>query len=434
VAYRPFASRLAFGAEVNALKQRSFQQDFSFRDYNVVSGHATTYWDTGWNDVQVKLIAGRYLAKDIGVTLDFSRVFKNGVTVGAFATKTNVSAAEFGEGSFDKGVYLSVPFDVMLTRSSTSTANVLWKPLTRDGGAILSRIDRLYGLTRLRDERALWYAPAAPHNETVIPEERREAWTPRPEAPQSWTRVETRPTVKQWSEDARWEHSLIQALFQQRFRNIQVVFDSSYRLNITAANERLRPGSRAVGRAVRTALRFAPLETREIRVTFAERADPGVVYEFVDVGRLQAYLAGQLRRETFAETVAVRYLDPSAREADPLARLGDLDTLDDSPTLANALPDGRTLKRIGDDVEAAGHVAAGADWWRFTTLSIGALAAGAALDQRAFKYASEHSDSSILKGLSNVANALPWIALGGATIAALDGSDPRRSRTWLRSR
>jgi membrane-associated phospholipid phosphatase len=208
-----------------------------------------------------------------------------------------------------------------------------------------------------------------------------------------------------------------------------VVFDSSYRLNITAANERLRPGSRAVGRAVRTALRFAPLETREIRVTFAERADPVVVYEFVDVARLQAYLAGQLRRETFAETVAVRYLDPTAREADPLARLGDLDTLDDSPTLANALPDGRTLKRIGDDVEAAGHVATGADWWRFTTLSIGAIAAGAALDQRAFKYASEHSDSSVLKGLSNVANALPWIALGGATIAALDGSDPRRSRT-----
>jgi hypothetical protein len=231
--YRPFASRFAFGAEVNALKQRNFEQDFSFRDYNVVSGHATAYWDTGWNDVQVKLIAGRYLAKDIGATLDVSRVFKNGVTIGAFATKTNVSAAEFGEGSFDKGVYLSVPFDVMLTRSSTSTANLLWKPLTRDGGAILSRIDRLYWLTRLRDERALWYAPAAPRNETVIPEERREAWTPRPEGPQPWTRVETQPTVKQWSNDARWEHSLIEALFQQRFRNIEVVFDSSYRLNIT---------------------------------------------------------------------------------------------------------------------------------------------------------------------------------------------------------
>ncbi len=427
--YRPFSSRFAFGAEVNALKQRSFNQDFSFRDYNVVSGHATAYWDTGWNDVQMKLIAGRYLAKDVGVTLDFSRVFKNGVTVGAFATKTNVSAAEFGEGSFDKGVYLSIPFDVMLARSSTSSAYFLWRPLTRDGGAILNRLDRLYGLTRLRDERTLWYEPAAPRNDTVKPEDRRESFAPRPEGPQPWTRVETRPTDKRWGDDPRFEHELIRALYQQRFRNIEVVYDSSNRLNITASNESLRPISRAVGRAVRTALRFAPLETREIRVTFAERADPVVVYEFVDAGRLQAYLAGQLRRETFAETVAVRYLDPSARETDPLAKFGDLDTLDDTRKFANALPDGPSLARIGEDVKATTEIAAGADWWRFTTLGIGAIAAAGVLDQRAFKYASEHSDSKVLKGLSNIANGLPWVALGGATLAALDGSDPRRSRT-----
>src|SRR5262249_4330379 len=128
-------------------------------------------------------------------------------------------------------------------------------------------------------------------------------------------------------------------------------------------------------------------------------------------------------------TVSVRYLNPTAREADPLARFGDLDTLDDTPKLADALPDGRTLKRVADDVESTAQVAKDADWWRFTTLSIGALAAGAALDKRAFNYASEHSDSSVLKGFSNVANALPWVALGGAAIAAFDGSDPRRSRT-----
>src|SRR6185369_3767214 len=171
--YRPFASRLAFGAEVNALKQRSFQQDFGFRDYNVVSGHATTYWDTGWNDVQVKLIAGRYLAKDVGVTLDLSRVFKNGVTLGAFATKTNVSAAQFGEGSFDKGVYLSIPFDAMLTRSTNTIANFLWKPLTRDGGAMLARSNTLNTLTSSRNERALWYEPAPRPNEEVMPADRR---------------------------------------------------------------------------------------------------------------------------------------------------------------------------------------------------------------------------------------------------------------------
>jgi membrane-associated phospholipid phosphatase len=427
--YRPFASRFAFGVDVNALKQRNFEQDFGFRDYSVVSGHATAYWDTGWNDVHVKLSAGRYLAKDVGATLDVSRVFKNGVTLGAFATKTNVSAAQFGEGSFDKGVYLTIPFDVMLTRSSSSVANLLWKPLTRDGGAVLSRIDRLYGITRLRDERALWLAPASPPNASVIPADRREAWSPRPEGPQPHVRVETRPTVAQWTADPRSEHALIQALYSQRFRNIEVIFDSSYRLNVALTNESLRPISRAVGRAVRTALRFAPLETREIRVTFADGAHPVVVYEFVDAERLQSYLAGQIHRETFADTVAVRYIDPAAREEDPLARFGDLDTLDDTPKLAQLLPEGRTVKRVAGDVAATAQVAAGADWWRFTALGIGALASGAALDRRAFRFASEHADNRILKGVTNVGNALPWVALGGAALAAIDGSDPRRSRT-----
>ncbi|TAK49266.1 MAG: YjbH domain-containing protein, partial [Betaproteobacteria bacterium] len=116
--YRPFASRSAFGVDVNAVKQRDFHQNFAFRDYRTVTGHATWYWDTGWHDVLAKVSVGRYLAKDSGVTVDVSRTFRNGVSVGAFATKTNVSAAQFGEGSFDKGVYLSIPFDVMLTRSS----------------------------------------------------------------------------------------------------------------------------------------------------------------------------------------------------------------------------------------------------------------------------------------------------------------------------
>ena len=43
------------------------------------------------------------LAGDKGVTLDLSRRFKSGFTMGVFATKTNLSAEEFGEGSFDKG-------------------------------------------------------------------------------------------------------------------------------------------------------------------------------------------------------------------------------------------------------------------------------------------------------------------------------------------
>lgn len=151
--YRPWRSPLAVGVDVNHVRQRSFGQDFGFRDYTVNTGHASVYWDTGWNDVQVKLQVGQYLAGDTGATLDVKRMFPNGVAIGAWATKTNVSAEQFGEGSFDKGIYVSIPFDVMLPKSAPGIANAIWTPLTRDGGARLNRKFGLFDLTRQRDAR-----------------------------------------------------------------------------------------------------------------------------------------------------------------------------------------------------------------------------------------------------------------------------------------
>ncbi|WP_240538430.1 YjbH domain-containing protein [Rhodoferax sp. PAMC 29310] len=160
--YRPWQSRLAVGLDVNRVRQRDFRQNLALRDYAVSTGHASLYWDTGWNDIQVKLSAGRYLAGDFGATLDLKRVFSNGVALGAWATKTNVSAADFGEGSFDKGIYVNIPFDVMLPKSTSTNGTIVWNPLTRDGGARLNRRFNLIDLTRQRDPRALEWRQAKP--------------------------------------------------------------------------------------------------------------------------------------------------------------------------------------------------------------------------------------------------------------------------------
>jgi len=160
--YRPHRSAWALGVDVNHVRQRDFPQDFGLRSYRVNTGHATLYWDTGWNDVHVRVQAGRYLAGDMGVTLDLSRAFKNGVSIGAWATRTNVSAAEFGEGSFDKGIYVSIPFDTMLPLSTPNVARVAWNPLTRDGGARLNRSPQLFNLTSERSSRALHWRSADP--------------------------------------------------------------------------------------------------------------------------------------------------------------------------------------------------------------------------------------------------------------------------------
>lgn len=151
VLYRPMGERWALGADVNWVKQRGFDQDFAFRGYHVLTGQVTGYFNFGYHDITLALSAGRYLAGDWGTTIDLSREFRNGVRMGAYATFTNVSAQKFGEGSFDKGIYLSIPFDLMLPSSHLGRANILWQPLLRDGGARLNKRYSLYDMTEDRD-------------------------------------------------------------------------------------------------------------------------------------------------------------------------------------------------------------------------------------------------------------------------------------------
>lgn len=153
--YRPNNSRFAIGADLNRVSQRQFNQWTSLQNYSVNTGHVTGYWDTGAEDILVKFSVGQYLAGDRGGTLDLSRVFQNGVKIGAYVTRTNVNYAQFGEGSFDKGVYIAVPFNAFFAARSDSVADLLWTPLIRDGGAMLNRKYSLYNITSARDGRAL---------------------------------------------------------------------------------------------------------------------------------------------------------------------------------------------------------------------------------------------------------------------------------------
>ncbi|WP_293617825.1 YjbH domain-containing protein [Salinisphaera sp.] len=157
VLYRPFNSRAAFGLDLNYVRQRSFDTQFDFRDYDAVTGHATAYVDTGFKDILVRASVGQYLAEDYGGTLDISREFDSGVRLGAYATYTDASYNDnFGEGGFDKGIYITIPLDTFFTRSTRNTLPLTWSPLTRDGGAFLNRRYSLYGLTNDRDVDDYW--------------------------------------------------------------------------------------------------------------------------------------------------------------------------------------------------------------------------------------------------------------------------------------
>lgn len=146
ILYRPLSSRLAYSLDINYVRQRDYDQRFEFLDYGVATGHFTVYYDTPFHGLRVKASAGRYLAKDIGVTLDVSREFRNGLVIGAFATKTDVSSEEFGEGSFDKGIYLYIPLSEIFPEAQNGVASFSYRFLTRDGGQKVGDGRSLYGI------------------------------------------------------------------------------------------------------------------------------------------------------------------------------------------------------------------------------------------------------------------------------------------------
>lgn len=148
ILYRPFNKNYAIGMDINAVKQRSFESHLGFRDYETITGHVTGYWKPEFlPDTLIRVSAGRFLAKDNGVQLGFEHRFNSGIIVGAYAAKTNVSAEEYGEGSFTKGFYLSIPFDLMMLKHTPGRGSVGWMPLTRDGGQMLYRSIWLYNAT-----------------------------------------------------------------------------------------------------------------------------------------------------------------------------------------------------------------------------------------------------------------------------------------------
>ena len=172
VLYRQPASNWAIGFDMNHVRQRDYKQYFGGRDYSINTGHLTGYWVTPFEGIHAALSWGQYLAGDQGVTASISKQFSNGSTIAAYATKTNVPAAVFGEGSFDKGIAWTIPFDAFLTSSSRFNALWSWKPLLRDGGATVRRPVYLFAETAWLSPVAKAYKPSPPSNESVAPDDR----------------------------------------------------------------------------------------------------------------------------------------------------------------------------------------------------------------------------------------------------------------------
>ncbi|MDX8355053.1 YjbH domain-containing protein [Cognatiyoonia sp. IB215182] len=147
--WKPVDSRLGLGAELNYAVQRDSDMAFGFDefDYDVVTGHVSAYYDLG-NGYHTQLDVGRYLAGDWGATLSIDREYENGVRVGAYVTQTEISYDDFGDGSFNKGVQISIPQDFITGQPNRGSYGTTIRTRVGDGGARLNVGGRLYGFVR----------------------------------------------------------------------------------------------------------------------------------------------------------------------------------------------------------------------------------------------------------------------------------------------
>jgi hypothetical protein len=176
-----------------------------------------------------------------------------------------------------------------------------------------------------------------------VPLEQRE-FVPKVDEPPPYTKINPRPTEAQWREDPAHRARLARALAEQNFADIAIGYRGG-RLEARLTNTRISSMPRAVGRAARTLLSFAPLEVREIRVTYAQGTLPVATYTFVNVPLLQRYFNGMATREMLAPYVAIEYADPAAlrEEADRAETL---------EAFSLPLPQGLVVERDGADFVA----------------------------------------------------------------------------------
>jgi hypothetical protein len=165
VLYSPYKQRWALGLNVNAVKQREFERNFKFRDYETITAHVSAYYASPFYNVDMAVHIGRYLAKDRGYTFEARRTFDSGFSLGGFFTRTNVSAEDFGEGSFDKGLFFRIPFDGILPGNTRAAYSTILRPLERDGGRRLEN----FGGSLWFDRRSLRYDALDRNRERMLP-------------------------------------------------------------------------------------------------------------------------------------------------------------------------------------------------------------------------------------------------------------------------
>jgi hypothetical protein len=150
VLYIPERYPLALDLSVDWLRQRDYEGGFGHLDYETVTALGAVHYRIPDYGITTTVRAGRFLAKDSGVRFEVKRRYKSGLEFGAWYTITDgndITPPGSPSNPYnDKGVFVMIPFNALLTRDSQSKSVASIEPWTRDVGQMVIYPVDLYRL------------------------------------------------------------------------------------------------------------------------------------------------------------------------------------------------------------------------------------------------------------------------------------------------
>lgn len=147
--YASESGQWAMDLSVDWLKQRDTFGGFGFRPYSTVTALAAVHYRLPLG-VTATARAGRFLAKDVGARIEMKRRFASGFEMGAWYTITNgndiTSPGSPDSPYHDKGIFLTMSFDALLTKDTQAKGSFSLAPWTRDVGQMVASPGDLYDM------------------------------------------------------------------------------------------------------------------------------------------------------------------------------------------------------------------------------------------------------------------------------------------------
>ncbi len=143
--WRPFTSRFAVGIELSQVWHRDPDSQIRLFPGGVTTGHLDLHYRPAFAPLDATLSVGRYLAGDLGASIEVARRFENGIRIGVHTTVSDLT--EGRSGRVDAGLRIVLPLQALPGVPPRSTATVEVAPLLRDAGQRLRSPVRIYDRT-----------------------------------------------------------------------------------------------------------------------------------------------------------------------------------------------------------------------------------------------------------------------------------------------